>query len=262
MTTRISTLVVTGKKEPRQQMWEAIRLLQPGFTVNDIVRRTAGRSADVSRYIQALTKAGVVGLIETPTSAATNRGKVFALIRDEGVDHPRLNSKGERTFDHLATENIWRTLRILGGHLTVHDVAQTASAGGVSVSVVKVRKYLNALAEAGYVQKTDHGLQQAETFLLVTSKYSGPRPPEIRQLDNLQVYDPNLNKLVFTKTTGTFGADRSLIEPGIALLRTRELLNEWLNLAIRAERQPNLPVDLVQRTQLELASTGESGGLQ
>ncbi|MBP2843825.1 hypothetical protein [Pseudomonas sp. PNP] len=129
---KVSTLIVTGKKEPRQKMWEAMRLLRPGFTVNDIVRRTAGRSADVSRYIQALTKAGVVKLVETPEGATTSRGKVFALIRDEGADHPRLNKNGERTFEHLATENIWRTLRILGGHLTVQDIAKTASAGGVA----------------------------------------------------------------------------------------------------------------------------------
>ncbi|WLP03972.1 MULTISPECIES: hypothetical protein [Pseudomonas] len=258
---KVSTLIVTGKKEPRQKMWEAMRLLRPGFTVNDIVRRTAGRSADVSRYIQALTKAGVVKLVETPEGATTSRGKVFALIRDEGADHPRLNKNGERTFEHLATENIWRTLRILGGHLTVQDIAKTASAGGVSVSVVKTRQYLNALADAGYVEKIENAPQNFETFCLVGSKYSGPRPPEIRKLDNLQVYDPNLNKLVFTKTIGSFGADRSLVEPGVALLRTRDLLSEWLDLA-RGGKTVQPSTDLVQRTQLELASTGESGGLQ
>ncbi|WP_323114304.1 hypothetical protein [Pseudomonas guariconensis] len=262
MVTRISTLVVTGKKEPRQQMWEAMRLLRPGFTINDIVRRTAGRSNDVSRYIQALIKAGVVKLIETPPGATTNRGKVFALVRDEGADHPRLNSKGERTYEHLATENIWRTLRILGGHLTVKDVAQTASAGEVSVSVVKVRRYLNALAEAGYLEKTVGINQTPDTFRLITDKYSGPRPPEIRQLESLQVYDPNLSKLVYAKTTGSIDADRSLVEPGIALLRARDLLSEWLDLACNAKGKVNVPPDLLQRTQLELASTGESGGLQ
>lgn len=147
---KTSTLIVTGTKEPRQKMWEAMRHLRPGFTVNDIARQSCGRSADISRYIQALIKAGVVKLVEAPQGATTSRGKVFALVRDEGADHPRLNNKGERTFDHLATENIWRTLRILGGQLTVQDIAQTASAGAVSVSVVKVRQYLNALADAGY----------------------------------------------------------------------------------------------------------------
>ncbi len=259
--TKTSTLIVTGTKEPRQKMWEAMRHLRPGFTVNDIARQSCGRSADISRYIQALIKAGVVKLVAAPEGATTSRGKVFALVRDEGADHPRLNSKGERTFDHLVTENIWRTLRILGGQLTVQDIAQTASAGAVSVSVVKARQYLNVLADAGYVVKTDNGLQKSETYCLVGSKYSGPRPPEIRKLDNLQVYDPNLNKLVFTKTTSSIGADRSLVEPGIALLRTRDLLSEWLELA-QAGKAFKPSADLLQRTQLELASTGESGGLQ
>lgn len=258
---KISNLIVTGKKEPRQKMWEAMRHLRPGFTVNDIARQTCGRSADISRYVQALIKAGVVKLVEVPEGATTSRGKVFALVRDEGADHPRVNSKGERTFDHLATENIWRTLRILGGQLTVQDIAKTSSAGAVSVSVVKARQYLNALADAGYVVKTDNGLQKAETYCLVGSKYSGPRPPEIRKLDSLQVYDPNLSKLVYAKTTGSYAADRSLVEPGVALLRTRDLLSEWLELA-HSGPAVKPPADLIQRTQLELASTGESGGLQ
>lgn len=259
---KVSTLIVTGKKEQRQKMWEAIRLLRPGFTINDIVRRTAGRSSCVSRYVQALVKAGVVGLVEAPVGAAkTGRGKIFALVRDEGAEHPRLNDKGERTYGHLAAENIWRTLRILGGDLSVYDVSQTASAGGVSVSVVKVRQYLNALVEAGYVEKTEGGPKKPETFRLVSNKYTGPRPPEIRQLENLQVYDPNTNKLVYTKTTGSFGADRSLVEPGVALLRTRDLLGQWLELA-KGGKSVQPSADLVQRTQLELASTGESGGLQ
>jgi hypothetical protein len=99
-------------------------------------------------------------------------------------------------------------------------------------------------------------------FCLVAGKDTGPRPPEIRQLESLQVYDPNLNRLIYTKTTGTPGADRSLIEPGIDLARTRELLGEWLTLAKAAKGPVSLPVELVQRTQLELASQEESGGLQ
>jgi hypothetical protein len=53
-----------------------------------------------------------------------------------------------------------------------------------------------------------------------------------------------------------------LIEPGVDLARSRELLGEWLALAKAAKGPVSLPADLVQRTQLELASQEESGGLQ
>lgn len=259
MAGRTPHLLVTGTKEPRQRMWESIRLLRPGFSINDIARRSGQQPYDINRYFQALTKAGIIKLIECPKG---KEGRVFALVSDEGAEHPRLNSKGQRTYAHLATENIWRTLRILNGNLTVEDVAQTASTGGVVLTLIKVRQYMNALAEAGYLEKTENGVHTQDTYRLISAKNTGPRPPEIRQLDSLQVYDPNLSKLVFAKTTGTAGADRSLVEPGIALLRTRDLLAEWLELANNSKGSIALPADLAQRTRLELATPGESGGLQ
>jgi hypothetical protein len=117
------------------------------------------------------------------------------------------------------------------------------------------------LAEAGYLDMTECDRNTPETYQLIPGKHTGPRPPEIRKLDSLQVYDPNLSKLVYAKTTGSYGADRSIVEPGVALLRTRDLLGEWLELA-QSGKAGKPPADLVQRTQLELASTGESGGLQ
>lgn len=256
---RKSDLIVTGSKEPRQRIWESIRMLAPGFSLNDIARRSGQLPHQIERYLDALAKAGIVQLLSEPKKKVEG---VFALVRDEGADHPRLNSKGERTYGHLATENIWRTLRILNGDVTVEDVAQTASAGAVSLTIIKVRQYLHALVDAGYLIKTEHGSRAPVTYRMVPGKNTGPRPPEIRKLDSLQVYDPNLNKLVYVKTTGSVNADRSLVEPGIALLRSRDLLKEWLAMASQAKEASTPLSDLVQRTQLELASPSESGGLQ
>jgi len=252
-----SQLVVLGAKEPRQRIWESIRMLAKGFSAHDIARRCAQKPKEINQYLRALVKAGIIKLIDTPSG---KEGRVFALARDEGADHPRLDSKGQRTYAHLATENIWRTLRILSGDLTVEDVLHTAAVGNAVLSIVKVRQYMNALAEAGYLEKTHVGGRVADTYRLVRTKNTGPRPPEIRQLDSLQVYDPNLSKLVYVKTTGSIDGDRSLVEPGIALIRSRDLLSEWLALA--EEQKGKFSADLVERTRLELAEPGESGGLQ
>lgn len=258
MAGRKAHLVVTGTKEPRQRIWESIRVLGDAFSINDIARRSGQMPDDINRYFKALVKAGVIKVIENPPGKV---GSVFALVKDEGADHPRLNGKGERTYAHLATENIWRTIRILNGNLTAEGVAHAASAGGATLTVIKVRQYMNALVEAGYLEKSQIDLAKPEIYRLLPGKYTGPRPPEIRKLDSLQVYDANLNKFVYIKTTGSFGADRSLVEPGVALLRTRDLLSEWLELA-QSGKAGKPSADLMQRTQLELASTGESGGLQ
>jgi len=262
MAGRTPQLIVSGGKSPKQRMWEAMRVLAKGFDLHDIARRSDQMPYDISRYLEALTKAGIVETVEDDYRKGKTR--LYKLAKDEGAEHPRLNSKGERTYDHLATENIWRTLRILSGNVTVEDVISAASVGPVSLTATKVRQYLNALSEAGYLAKTpcDRPMGKPDYFRLVAGKDTGPRPPEIRQLESLQVYDPNLNRLIYTKTTGTPGADRSLIEPGIDLARTRELLGEWLTLAKAAKGPVSLPVELVQRTQLELASQEESGGLQ
>ena len=262
MAGRAPHLIVSGGKSPKQRMWEAIRILAQGFDIHDIARRSDQMPYDINRYLDALIKAGVVETVVDNYRKGQTR--LYKLAKDEGVEHPRLNSKGERTYDHLATENIWRSLRILGGNVTVRDVVSAASVGTVSLTATKVRQYLNALSEAGYLAKTpcDSAMGTPEFFCLIPGKDTGPRPPEIRQLESLQVYDPNLNRLIYTKTTGTAGADRSLIEPSIDLARTRELLGEWLTLAKTAKGPVSLPVDLVQRTQLELASQEESGGLQ
>lgn len=255
---RTSHLVVLGAKDPRQRIWESIRVLAAGFSINDIARRTGQAPYPISKYLDALTKAGIVELLEVPDKK--NKSRVFALAQDEGAEFPRLDSKGRRTYDHLATENIWRTLRILGGELTVPDIVLTASVGNAAVTPVKVRQYLAALVEAGYLEKNVTAEGAAATYRLVAEKNTGPRPPEIRQLDSLQVYDPNISKLVFVKTTGSLDADRALVESGVALLRSRDLLGEWLEVA--STQKGKIPTDLVERTRLELASPGESGGLQ
>ncbi|USS57010.1 hypothetical protein [Pseudomonas kermanshahensis] len=258
MAGRKAHLVVTGTKEPRQRIWESVRVLSLAFSINDIARRSGQMPDDINRYFKALVKAGIIKVVETPAGKV---GRVYSLVKDEGVDHPRVNGRGERTYAHLATENIWRTIRILNGNLTAESVAQAASSGEASLTVIKVRQYLNALTEAGYLEKTEFDVTTPEVYRLVPGKYTGPRPPEIRKLDSLQVYDPNLGKLVYTTTKGSVGADHTLVEPGIALLRTRDLLSEWLELAQSGKTvQPS--ADLMQRTQLELASPGESGGLQ
>ncbi|WP_145991775.1 hypothetical protein [Pseudomonas sp. FFUP_PS_473] len=257
MTGRKAHLVVTGTKEPRQRIWESIRILGPGFSINDIARRSGQMPRKINEYFSALVKAGIIEVIESPDGKAS---RVYSLVKDEGADYPRLNRKGERTYLHLITENIWRSIRILKGSFTAETVVHTASAGGVPMTTIRVRQYLNALTEAGYLAKTECERNTPETYQLIPGKHTGPRPPEIRKLDSLQVYDPNLGKLVYAKTTGSFGADRSLVEPGVALLRTRDLLSEWLELA-QVGNAVKPSADLMQRTQLELASTGDSGGL-
>ncbi len=252
-----ATLAMTGGKEPRQHMWEAIRLLRRSFTQHDIIRRSGQGPSSVETYFKALAKAKVIEVIEPGTG---RRQAVWKLARDEGIDHPRLNHQGQRTRSHIATENIWRTLRILRGELTAKDIAETASVGDCSISEKRARRYLKALVEAGYVVRTKITYAEPATYRLIPSRDTGPRHPVVREQQSLQVYDQNLNKVVFAKASNAVDGAGDAEDSGRSAdeIRLRGLLAEWLAL----EDGDLALLDLALRTQLELAGTATQETVQ
>ena len=252
-----NSLLVKGVVEPRQKIWETIRQLNDGFTVKDLSRRSGQIQSQIRTYVQALAKAGVVEEID-PSPASKIIGQVFRLIQDEGVEHPRLDSNGQRTHAHLLTENIWRSLRILKGNLTIADIAFSASTETVSANPLIVGKYLEALVEAGYVVKTmGNPPKTPHTYGLVPTRYTGPKPPQIHSFQRLQVFDPNISRLVYDSALESEEPeDTTWLNPEFQ--RLRALLSDWVT---AAEVQGNHP-DLITRTKFELATPVNGGTLQ
>lgn len=251
-----SATAATGK-EPRQRIWDEIRVLGEGFTMHDITRRSCQMPADVRNYLNALAQAKIISVLE-PNKLPIR--VVWRLVQDEGVDYPRLNAKGERTTAHLAIENVWRTLRILGNDLTVHELHAAICVGEAKINLRRLRDYLNALATAGYLVRTQSPKPKAgDTFRLIPSRYTGPKPPVVHEMQSLQVYDPNLERVAFAKAASQQSEPYEDVWAKEENERARALLAEWS--CVDWSQHPEL-ADLLQRTRLELAPIIGTGTVQ
>nr|WP_314587082.1 hypothetical protein [uncultured Pseudomonas sp.] len=239
-------LSMAGGKEPRQNMWESIRTLRAGFTASQVAARTSNDDRAVEAYLEGLGRAGIIEVVELNT--VNYRKSLYRLVKDEGLEHPRVNIKGDRTKANYALENIWRSLRILGGEVTAEHLASSASVAGTQVSAGYAARYLVALAQAGYVVHTKGVTGRPATFALVPGRYTGPKHPIVQRHESMQVYDPNLDEVVYARTSGNPEDPVELTWLRLENKRLRELLGQWLE-----EKDINgADRSLIERTQLEM----------
>lgn len=239
-------LRLIGGKEPRQFMWEVVRNNRDGFTARQVIERSGQSDGSVLQYINALSKGSFIELIDKAELVADNR---WRLIRDEGADFPKVNSKGERSKDGLVLESLWRTVRIMG-EVTAAQAAEMASTDEVKVSQAYVLNYFSHLVRAGYLVGSEFSVARARTYRLASSRGFGPRHPIVRRTDSIEVYDPNLDKVVFARATRGGVTVESTLENDLQQqnLRMKKLLTEFMKSGAGAPS-----IDLLQRTQLELA---------
>ncbi|AOJ11958.1 hypothetical protein [Burkholderia mayonis] len=192
-------LELTGGKGPRQRAWEAIRRQSDDFTAHAIVRTSTLDRQTVQCYLQALELGGFIEPIGE--RKAIGEHKHYRLVRDAGVEAPRLDRQGRPVTQSIGNENMWRTMRIMG-EFSSRELALRASTPDVVVSESTAQKYAMFLARAGYLTVVDpghayirgKGAKQAR-YRFLASKRTGPRPPMIQRTRS--VYDPNLGKIVW-----------------------------------------------------------------
>lgn len=185
-----------GGKTPRQRIWEAIRQLRrftPGMLRGELPG--AIRKDTITTYLRCLEGGGYVA--RTPLDGLPG----YVLERDAGVEAPRLREDGTPVTAGLAQEQMWRTLRMLGGEHTPGQLAAHASTPEIEVTEAGARDYLAWLARAGYLERTGQGTRTK--YRLVPARWSGPRPPMVQRIK--QVYDPNLNEVVWSRQEGGDG---------------------------------------------------------
>lgn len=181
-----------GGKNARQRIWEVLRQ-QNGqtFEIYPIARASNADDETVKTYLQCLVAGGYVEIVSRKRYSKST----YRLIKDSGIEAPRLSRKGEPVKQGLITEAIWRTLRILD----VLDAAQITShvaASGHDVALMYVKRYLVSLKKAGYLQViVVGGPHRLERIRLVRD--TGPRAPQIQRVKT--VYDPNLNQVMHTE---------------------------------------------------------------
>lgn len=173
-----------GGKNPRQRIWEVLRKWRNGITLSGLVGELPGTiHRDTTRsYVKALHTAGFLEL---------DRAGVYKLVKDNGVEAPRVRKDGSVIVTGTGQENMWRVLRNAGRPVSYIELAVFASTEHTTVAPATARDYIANLLNAGYLNKL------GDKVVLIPSKNTGPRPPMIQRIK--QVYDPNIGKVVWTE---------------------------------------------------------------
>lgn len=174
-----------GGKTHRQHIWEMFRMLQPVTRPRLVNELPAAIHPDTTRtYMASLATAGFVD--------GPDEDGVYRLIRDHGVEAPRVRKDGSLVTQGRAHENVWRTLRLLGRATDVRELTALADTPATPLSMSAVREFLNLLRQAGYLR------QDGDRCALIRN--TGPRPPMVQRLR--RVYDLNLGQVVWTEEAG------------------------------------------------------------
>ncbi|MBU2967086.1 hypothetical protein Q4508_12445 [Amphritea sp. 2_MG-2023] len=186
-------LEMIGGKCARQRIWEQLRIQRDGFQVLPIAQHANAEIATVQTYLLCL-KAG--GYVETVSRGHLKKA-VYRLVKDDGLEAPRLTRNGEPVKQGRVSEAMWRTLRILDV-LDARQIENHVSASGLDVKLAYVKTYLSMLKKAGYLQVVQKGTpHRLERVRLKAAMNTGPRAPQVQRVKT--VYDPNINKVMFAE---------------------------------------------------------------
>jgi hypothetical protein len=182
---------VGGKPNARQVIWDAIRRLRR-FTRLELADAIKRDGHGLSIYLTALARAGHLAVTEKPGG---RKARVYELVRDVGVEAPRLCANGTPSTKGLLLEQTWRTIRMLD-QFTPRELAICASTETHQVSEDYAQNYVSWLFVAGYLTRIVMDAPgRPATYRAVKSRYSGPRAPRVVKLQS--VFDPNLGKIVW-----------------------------------------------------------------
>lgn len=162
---------VTG----RDAVWQAIRAMAPAeFTVRDIGARVAS-GLDLPRdYLRGLVKAGIVALVGNPPLKPSR----YRLIRDVGVEAPRVRPDGTLDDAPSDQERMWQAMKVLRAFRAADIQASTQIA-----ALISIRGYIAHLHRAGYLAIVEPGIRgrREASYRLLPTQNTGPRPPTIKR---------------------------------------------------------------------------------
>ena len=181
--------------ECRQAVWDWIRCQPLEFTVSDILYDIRLESSTVRDYLIGLCRAGYLKATYDPAVKRGNSLSVsYTLIRDIGVDAPRVRKDGMPVTQGQGRLQMWNAMRILKSFTTI-ELAFNSSTDEHRVTVSESKSYCAALCKAGYLVGKAY-----QTYILLPTKWSGSQPPQIQRTN--QVYDPNIRQVVWSRVTG------------------------------------------------------------
>ncbi len=190
-----------GAHGSREALWAAMRRLRR-FTVRQVTEETRLGQDTARDYVRGLEAAGYlarVGTVATGSGTVGARAVVYELVRDVGVEAPRVRKDGTEVTQGRGREQMWRTMKVLG-EFSARDLAVHASTEAHAVSLEDAKHYIRYLVKAGYVAVVLGRKGEPYRYRLLPSKNTGPRAPMIQRVR--QVFDPNLGRVVWRSGDG------------------------------------------------------------
>lgn len=162
----------------RDAMWAVLRQLG-SFTLVDVSRAAGVTEPAAMDYLKALARAGIVADSgETVMGPRGRTRKLYRLVRDMGVDAPRVAKDG-RILPPSGRQRMWRAMGILK-EFSARDLAATASLPEAQVALAEAEYYCKWLARGGYLRPSTSG-----RFVTVEAMRFGPRAPLIQRIRRL-----------------------------------------------------------------------------
>lgn len=164
------------------------------FSLRDLARGAALSDRSIGQYLAGLTHAGIL---------STDAGR-YILRRDTGIEAPRVREDGSLVRSGEKAERLWRAMRILG-QFDLRALICAAAADDCPISDAYAAEYTRRLVRAGYLRIAEPGRPgHPARHALVPARYSGPRAPRIQRRPGrpVQVYDPNIERVVWRAGTG------------------------------------------------------------
>ena len=192
-----------GARTPREAIWKTIRD-KCVFTAKDMPAKVRSRTAQT--YLRGLEQAGYIEGVRTDPPERF-RPVTYRLVRDTGVEAPRVTPDGKPVTQGHGREQMWRTMARLRD-FSVRDLAIHASTPEVHVSRSDTQWYVGRLAKAGYLRAVETGGPgKPARYRLPPSRRTGPVPPMIQRTG--QVWDPNLRRVLWSQDTALKGISKT-----------------------------------------------------
>lgn len=189
-----------GYVYPQDAVWEAIRALKK-FSRADLAMWLVRKQIDgindstISSYVERLHRGAFIEHIDTQLYKGVSARHIYQLVIDKGREAPRLREDGTPVTQGLGTEQMWRSMRVLGD-FTFRELAVASTTEVAAVSEITAKSYIAHLYAAGYLHMLPrNNRNEAARYKLLPTKITGPRPPMVQRTK--RVFDPNLNKVVW-----------------------------------------------------------------
>lgn len=172
----------------RQQIWDIMRQDKTAFfSANVLAGKTGMNPKNVATLMLGWEKAGYVESVKQKDMFNGKYGKFWRLLKDCGVDAPRVDRDG-RPLSETLSSVAWRTIKILKSF----SLDELEAHIGMSHTIARstLRHYTSLLAKAGYLKNT--GTAQRPHYVLI--KNTGGRAPQVWRIT--EVYGTNVNDFV------------------------------------------------------------------